>query len=59
MLNEKLKETVKKIEEEGYDEEKVQKSLKQILNRQVISTNVQNSAVKLLNFIVNDMLDYA
>lgn len=40
-------------------QEKVEASLKNILDRQVVSTNVQNSAVKMLNSIVNDMLDYA
>ena len=38
---------------------KTQTSLERILERQGQSTNVQVSAVQILNFLVNDMLDYA
>lgn len=38
---------------------KAKKKLKKILNRYEKSSNVQLTAVKLLSFLVNDMLDYA
>lgn len=34
-------------------------TLKRLWQRQVQSTGIQNSAVKILNILVNDMLDYA
>ena len=38
---------------------KTRDSLSRILVRQENSSNVQMSAVKVLSFLVNDMLDYA
>ena len=35
------------------------KQLKNVLRRQEKSSNVQNSGVKILNYLINDMLDYA
>ena len=35
------------------------KQLKNVLKRQEKSSNVQNSGVKILNYLINDMLDYA
>ena len=53
-MNNKLKETLKHLESNKYID-----SLQAILTRQEESTNIQLSAVKILNFLVNDMLDYA
>lgn len=57
LLNRKLKETINFVNQES--NLKIKESLSRINNRQTTSTNIQFTAVKLLNFIINDMLDYA
>lgn len=57
LLNRKLKETINFVNQES--NLKIKESLSRINNRQTNSTNIQFTAVKLLNFIINDMLDYA
>ena len=41
------------------DKSNLQRCLSGILEKQVLSTQVQLSAVTIIKFLVNDMLDYS
>lgn len=55
-MNKKLKTTIDDFDEEN--PKKCKKNLKKVLARQEESTKVLGSSVKILNFIICDMLDY-
>ena len=57
VLNQKLKDSIEAIKADSINQDK--KNLKRLWQRQIQSTAIQNSAVKILNILVNDMLDYA
>ena len=57
LINIKLKETIDTMKPNNYQKSK--QNLQRIYKRQTGSTTVQMTAIKILNFLVNDMLDFA
>lgn len=57
VLNKKLRDVIQGLNPETI--KKTKEGLLKIFSRQLSSTQIQISAVKLLNILVNDMLDYA
>ena len=61
MLNSKWESEIEKIEQDEVPKKQglCLKQIKKVFRRQVKSTQVQRSGVMILNFLINDMLDYA